>query len=142
MIPLRILWRTGTFVSVKTTPKNIYKQGSICAKFLEENHQNQFKVQFFTTATNFMNKNKGKSSISISPNNKSALFLYKCPKCNFCHEDKFKIKNHLKVVHQAKPYFCQKCHQMVIFMTTYFYPILKICQESFFRNECQLMTKC
>ena len=111
MIPLRILWRTGTFVSVKTTPKNIYMQGSICAKFLEENHQNQFKVQFFSTATNSMNKNKGKSSISISPNNKSALFLYKCPKCNFCHEDKFKIKNHLKVVHQAKPYFCQKCSE-------------------------------
>ena len=51
--------------------------------------------------------------ISIPPqaNHKSALFLYKCPKCNFCHEDKFKIKNHLKVVHQAKPYFCQKCSE-------------------------------
>ena len=38
--------------------------------------------------------------------------------------------------------FVKKGHQMVILMTTYFYPVLKICQESFFRNECQLMTKC
>ena len=104
MIPLRILWRTGNFVSVKST-KNIKEQRLICAKFLE-NYRNEFKAHF-TTTTNFMN-NKGKGSAQISPN-KSALFLYKCPKCNFCHEDKFKIKNHLKEVHQAKPYFCQKC---------------------------------
>ena len=98
MIPLRILWRTtGTFVSIKST-KNINKQGLIGAKFLENHRNNQFKVEFTTSTTNF--KNKGKGLISISPKNKSsALFLYKCPKCNFCHEDKFKIKNHLKEVH-------------------------------------------
>ena len=56
-------------------------------------------------------KKKTKISKDINDTVISSTLFHKCPKCEFYHEQKSKIKSHLKLVHKSLPYVCTECNE-------------------------------
>ena len=56
-------------------------------------------------------KKKTKISKDINDTIISSTLFHKCPKCEFYHEQKSKIKSHLKLVHKSLPYVCTECNE-------------------------------